>query len=80
VMPAVTTEEHRAAAGELRSLLASYRSAEDLINVGAYVAGSNPKIDRARACIDRIQSFLQQKTSESPAYEQTLGQLQSLFS
>ena len=48
VMPAVTSGDHRAAAGVLRALLAAYREAEDLINIGAYVAGSNPRIDRAR--------------------------------
>jgi FliI/YscN family ATPase len=79
VMPAVTTEEHRNAAGELRSLIAAYREAEDLINIGAYVPGSNPRIDRARSYIERIRSFLKQKTDECPPYPETVGALQAMF-
>jgi flagellar biosynthesis/type III secretory pathway ATPase len=79
-MPAVTTSQHRDASGELRSLLAAYREAEDLINIGAYVEGSNPRIDRARAHIDRILGFLRQKTDEHPPYEETASALQGMFS
>jgi len=59
-MPDVTTVEHRVQAGRVREWLATLRSAEDLVNVGAYVAGSNPKIDEALARRDSITSFLRQ--------------------
>ncbi len=79
VMPAVTTPEHREAAGDLRSLLAAYREAEDLINIGAYVAGSNPRIDRARNYIDRIQSFLRQRTEDHTPFQETIVTLNTMF-
>ena len=56
----VITPEHRQAAGRVKELMAIYREAEDLINIGAYVKGASPKIDEAIACIDGINQFLQQ--------------------
>jgi flagellum-specific ATP synthase len=60
VSGAVTTPEQRAAAGELRSLLAAYRDAKDLIEIGAYVPGTNPVVDRAVALKDAADAFLKQ--------------------
>jgi len=79
VMPSVTVPEHRAAAGELRSLLASYREAEDLINIGAYVEGSNPRIDRARKYVDAIRAFLRQRTDEAAPLPETVAHLQAML-
>lgn len=64
LMPDVTPEQHRDMAGRIRDLLATYRSAEDLINIGAYVDGSNPKIDHAKANIDLVNGFLKQGVDE----------------
>ena len=80
VMPAVTTLVHRAAAGETRSLLAAYREAEDLINIGAYAEGSNPRIDRARKYIDAIRAFLRQRTDEPAPLAETIAQIQAMLS
>ena len=71
VMSEVTDAGHRKAAMRLRDLLAVYRDAEDLINIGAYVAGSNPRIDEARARIDGIRDFLRQESGASTSYEET---------
>ncbi len=60
----VTTPAHRQLAVELRSLLATYRDAEDLVNIGAYVQGSNPGIDRALRLMPKIRAFLQQDLKE----------------
>ena len=79
VMPSVTAEEHRAAASTLRSLLAAYKEAEDLINIGAYAAGSNPRIDRALKHIDAIRAFLCQGTHEAAAFEETVSGLTGMF-
>jgi len=79
VMPAVTGETHRAAAGQLRSLLAVYQEAEDLINIGAYVEGSNPRIDRARQHIEAIRAFLIQRADEPADFAATVTQLESMF-
>jgi flagellum-specific ATP synthase len=48
-MPDVTTAEHRAKAGQVRDWMATIRDSEDLVSVGAYVPGSNPRIDEALA-------------------------------
>ena len=64
-MPDVSTVEHRLKAGQVREWLATIRNAEDLVNVGAYVAGSNPRIDEALARRDSIATFLRQP-SDAP--------------
>jgi flagellum-specific ATP synthase len=65
VMPKVTTKEHKIVASHLRDLLASYKESEDLITVGAYARGSNPKIDKAIAIYDDLTNLLRQQVEES---------------
>ncbi|RPF42919.1 type III secretion system FliI/YscN family ATPase [Thermodesulfitimonas autotrophica] len=78
LMPSVVTPEHRQAAGRQRELMAAYRQAEDLINIGAYVAGSNPTIDRAIAVHDQINGFLRQGPDEYTAYDEAVERLLSI--
>jgi len=59
------------AAQKLRSFLATYREAEDLINIGAYVLGSNPAIDGAIQMNGPLRDFLQQEIFEQTAYSET---------
>jgi len=80
VMPDVTTEEHRAAAGKIRNLLAVYKKNEDLINIGAYVKGSDKNCDEAIKLMDRINAFLQQKVDEKFDYQTTIDELIKLAS
>jgi flagellum-specific ATP synthase len=61
----VTTPEQRADAGMLRRLMAAHREAKLLIDVGAYVPGSDPDVDLARALEPAIEAFLQQTVHES---------------
>ena len=75
VMGDVTTKEHRAAAGALRNLLAVYRKNEDLINIGAYVKGSDPSCDKAIMMMNDINKFLCQSTDEKINYEETVNAL-----
>ena len=75
VMGDVTTPEHRAAAGALRNLLAVHTKNEDLINIGAYVSGSDPICDRAIAMMDNINEFLKQKTTDKIDFEETINTL-----
>ncbi|RMF47426.1 MAG: FliI/YscN family ATPase [Deltaproteobacteria bacterium] len=75
VMREIVPPEHQKAAGWMREMLATYREAEDLINIGAYVAGSNPKIDQAIARIDQITDFLRQGMEESCRLDETCRQL-----
>ena len=65
VSGAVTTAEQKAAATELRRLLAAYREIRELIEIGAYVAGTNPDADRARALLPRVNAFLRQDISDA---------------
>jgi len=79
VMPAITEAAHQHAANALRETLATYEKAKDLINIGAYVAGSNPKIDAALRLLPRIQEFLRQTPEQATPYGETVAQLQAIF-
>jgi flagellum-specific ATP synthase len=70
VGPAVTTPEQRTAATEMRRLLAAYRDAKDLIEIGAYVPGTNPLVDRAIQLREAMDGFLRQDVSDvTPALD-----------
>ncbi len=79
VMDDVTAAPQRQNAGRLKEILATYRKAEDLINIGAYVAGSNPKIDYAVAMIDRVNGYLRQSVEERVPLSESVAQLDALF-
>lgn len=74
----LSDDDHVKLAGKLREILAQYSEAEDLINIGAYVSGSNPKIDEAINKIDRVNDFLKQSTHESISFEDTLQKLRTI--
>jgi FliI/YscN family ATPase len=75
LMPAVTTDEHRLAAQKLREIYAIYADAEDLINIGAFSAGSNRRIDGAVALIDRIRDFLVQPVRQRTDFSETVRRM-----
>ncbi len=75
VMGDVTSDAHRRDAGTLRELLAAYRKAEDLINIGAYQRGANATIDRAVAQIDAIDGLLRQAQHEHIDPRRSLEQM-----
>ncbi|RLB01956.1 MAG: EscN/YscN/HrcN family type III secretion system ATPase [Deltaproteobacteria bacterium] len=79
VMPDIVDKQHLHLANEFRDTLAVYKSAEDLINIGAYVKGSNPRIDRALNLIDKIRAYLRQDMEESISFEESLIQLKEIF-
>lgn len=79
VMPEITSAGHRKSAGELRRLLAAYRESSDLINIGAYVKGSNEAIDRAITLMPRINGFLRQDVEERSEFQETESHLTSLL-
>jgi len=80
VMVDVTSPEHQQAANRLKEVLATYKEAEDLINIGAYVQGSNPKIDYAIDNIHKINSFLKQDINEKAEFDQSIRTLIGLWS
>jgi len=79
VMKDVITPEHRDNVNRLIKTLATYKEAEDLINIGAYVDGSDPEIDFAKKMIGKINSFLEQEIDEKITFTESLYQLNNLF-
>ena len=79
VMIDIVDESQLRAASKLREALSIYREASDLINIGAYVPGSNPKIDWACSIIDDINQFLKQSINETADYSNTVESLKGLF-
>lgn len=79
LMTNLVTDEHKAAAAKLREVLARYAEAEDLINIGAYVKGSNPKIDYALTKIDEVNEFLKQGTFETVDFDDMVARLIGIF-
>lgn len=75
----IVTVEHKKAAHELKMVYATYKESEDLINIGAYVKGSNSKIDFAISMIDRIKDFVKQEVTEDSKYDDTVVRLINIF-
>ena len=78
VMKDVIPESHILAAQHVLETLATYREAEDLINIGAYVKGSNPLVDRAIFKMQGINGFLKQRIEEKTSYTDTIKILEKL--
>lgn len=72
VMPAVTSKIHMQSAALARKHLATYEKARDLINIGAYVSGSDPEIDAALKVMPTLTDFLQQNMLDVTAFDATL--------
>jgi flagellum-specific ATP synthase len=79
VMRAVTDEDHRRWAGQLREWMATYSQAEDLINIGAYTRGTSPRIDQAVSVHERIEAFLRQGIDEKSSYADSVAAMHSIF-
>ncbi len=75
----ISTTEQKRESRKILSLLAEYQKSEDLINIGAYVAGSNRKVDQALKYIDDINNFLRQEIDERSDMEQTLNNLYAVI-
>lgn len=80
LMTDVASQEHIDMGYQIRDLLAVYREAEDLINIGAYKAGTNAKIDRAVLLIDELRAFLRQGMQETTSFDETIGRLRHILS
>ncbi|MFA6989269.1 MAG: flagellar protein export ATPase FliI [Candidatus Gastranaerophilaceae bacterium] len=78
VMVEVTDKEHRMAAGKLRDLIATYNKNADLINIGAYVKGSDPNIDKAIELNDTINEFLCQSLDDKTDYDETVRKVKEI--
>ncbi len=79
VMSSIASPEHKKVSGMLKNVLATYREAEDLINIGAYKSGSNPDIDFAIEKIGAVNAFLQQGTEEKFDFEDAVSIMTQIF-
>lgn len=78
VMRSVVGPEHHDLSASLRELLSIYREAEDLINIGAYVRGSNAKIDKAIELNDFINRFLRQDVADKTSLQDTVSVMRAI--
>lgn len=78
VMTSVVSEDHGASAQRMKSLMAAYRRAADLIAIGAYKQGTDPEVDRAIGLKPRIDAFLQQTTGAQVSLGESVGMLRAL--
>jgi flagellum-specific ATP synthase len=79
VMPMVTSPEHQELARALKQMYALYQQNKDLIAIGAYTKGNDPRIDQAINVLPVINFFLQQQINEVIPYEQSIAQLQEII-
>lgn len=78
LMPDLAAPAHKAAAARVRDILSAYRGARDLINIGAYVKGSDRRIDRSLEHIDAVNAFLKQDTEERDTLSAAVTRLEGL--
>lgn len=80
LMSAIASPEHKSAAAKMRTMLSLYRENKDLIDVGMYQPGSNPKLDIAIQMMPQINAFLQQRTTDSVSMETTIQAMVDMMS
>lgn len=78
-MSQIATKDHKALAGKLKNVLATYSEAEDLINIGAYKSGANPNIDYAIEKIDSVNEYLCQDVDTKYSFDEELELLKEIF-
>jgi len=79
LFPEVTDPEHQQAAAKMRALLAIYRENKDLIDVGMYNKGSNPRLDLAIDMMPEINRFLRQSIKDTVNMDHTIDTLKSMM-
>ncbi len=79
LMRQVCTPEQVKLGGQIRDTMATMADAQDLVNIGAYAKGSNPKIDKALLCIEDIRTFLRQKVDEKVSPEEMWAQMSRIL-
>ncbi len=79
VMKDIVPKEHLELAYKTIQILATYKKAEDLINIGAYVKGSNPEIDKAISLYPKLKNFLIQPIEESYSLDESINLLREII-
>lgn len=80
LMSTIATPEHNRAAGRIRNMMAVYEENQDLISIGAYKSGANPRLDEAIRHIDAINKLLQQQVDNKTGFNETLEQIMQIVS
>lgn len=80
VMRDIVSAAQQEEAGNMRSILATFKSVEDLIAIGAYVKGSNPKVDHALQRLEAVQGFLRQAREENALWPDTVQRMKAFLS
>ena len=78
-MSQIASKEHKAMAGKLKNVLATYNEAEDLINIGAYKSGANPSIDYAIEKINSVNEYLCQDVDTKYSFDEEIKLLSEIF-
>ena len=78
-MSQIVDKKQKELSGQLKNVMATYAESEDLINIGAYKAGSNINIDYAISKIDKVNDFLIQATDEKMDYDEEIEALEAVF-
>ena len=78
-MSQIVDKRQKELSGQLKNVMATYAESEDLINIGAYKAGSNKNIDYAISKIDKVNDFLIQATDEKMDYDEEIEALEAVF-
>ena len=78
-MSQIADSDHKAAAGKLKNVLATYNEAEDLINIGAYKKGSNESIDYAISKVNQVNEFLRQQVDEKFEFQEIVKKMEEIF-
>jgi flagellum-specific ATP synthase len=78
LMPELVSQEYLQKAGKIREWLSTHRKAEDMLNIGAYAKGSNPKIDLAMKKIDAINGYLVQKSTDTASLDSAFAGVEEI--
>ncbi len=79
LMVELVSKEHQALASRIRDILSVYEKSEDLVSIGAYKPGTNPKLDFALSKIDAVNQFLMQDINENFSYDECIAQMQTIL-
>ena len=79
VMPNIVDKEHIGIVGQIKDLMATYRDSEDLINIGAYIKGTNKKVDMAIEKIEAINDFLKQGVHDRLTFDEIVELLRGIL-
>ena len=75
-MPNIVSKEHLQLSNKIKELLSIYNESEDLINIGAYVEGTNKKVDEAISKIEAINEFLRQDIQQKSTFDEAVDIMQ----